>query len=120
MRFAVMLSLLVLATLAHSGLSYAHPGNTDALGCHRDTDDNSIHCREELKITNIRIGQGDATLTQGPVQDDCARVRVLIDAGHTQGFKTDSAVRVHLAKTVLVPLEWETPSGNGKIWTNRR
>ncbi len=36
---------------------------------------------EPLRIVNIRVGQGDATLIQGPQEDDERRINVLVDAG---------------------------------------
>lgn len=36
---------------------------------------------EPLRIVNIRVGQGDATLIQGPTLDQERRINVLVDAG---------------------------------------
>lgn len=58
-----------------------------------------------IEITNIRIGQGDATLIQGPRNSDGSRVNVLFDAGQTKGFKSGSAIRVVLER-----------NGVGRIW----
>jgi len=63
----------------------------------------TANAAEGLKITNIRIGQGDATLIQGPVKADGSRVNVLFDAGQTKGFKAGSAIRVVLEKNGVGP-----------------
>jgi len=63
----------------------------------------TAYAAEGLKITNIRIGQGDATLIQGPVKPDGSRVNVLFDAGQTRGFKSGSAIRVVLEKNGVGP-----------------
>lgn len=41
----------------------------------------NAYAHEPLRIVNIRVGQGDATLIQGPAFDDERRVQVLVDAG---------------------------------------
>lgn len=41
----------------------------------------SVYASEPLRIVNIRVGQGDATLIQGPVVNNERRVNVLVDAG---------------------------------------
>ena len=41
----------------------------------------ATHAAAELEIINIRVGQGDATLIQGPQNTDGGRVNVLFDAG---------------------------------------
>lgn len=53
---------------------------------------------QDLEIVNIRVGQGDATLIQGPVADDGSRVNVLVDAGDISGRDGGNILRAVLAK----------------------
>ena len=54
---------------------------------------------QELKIVNIRVGQGDATLIQGPVDAQGDRINVLFDAGNRSqrdgGFILRAVLRRH-------------------------
>lgn len=53
---------------------------------------------EELRIVNIRVGQGDATLIQGPADATGKRVNVLFDAGSSPGFDGGFILRRVLEK----------------------
>ncbi len=53
---------------------------------------------QDLEIVNIRVGQGDATLIQGPIDSIGNRVNVLIDAGDISGRDGGNILRAVLAK----------------------
>lgn len=53
---------------------------------------------EELRIVNIRVGQGDSTLIQGPTDSNGERVNVLFDAGSSPGFDGGFILRRVLEK----------------------
>lgn len=53
---------------------------------------------ETMRIVNIRVGQGDATLIQGPTQNDGSRVNVLFDAGDIPDLDGGNILRAVLAK----------------------
>ncbi len=52
----------------------------------------------ELEIINVRVGQGDATLIQGPVDDNGNRVNVLFDAGDVPARDGGNILRAVLNK----------------------
>lgn len=81
MRRIILIVLFLI--LALFGQNYSHsqtPAPTDS----------------DLKIVNVRVGQGDATLVLGPVRANGARVSVLIDAG--DGNQRDAG---HILSSVL-------------------
>jgi len=53
---------------------------------------------DELRIVNIRVGQGDATLIQGPTDASGKRINVLFDAGSSPGFDGGFILRRVLEK----------------------
>lgn len=60
----------------------------------------------ELEITNIRVGQGDATLIQGPTLADGSRVNVLFDAGDRKSRDAGNIIRAVLAKKKIRTLDY--------------
>lgn len=61
---------------------------------------------DELRIVNIRVGQGDATLIQGPVLDDGTRVNVLFDAGDIPELDGGNILRAVLDKNDVKSLDY--------------
>lgn len=55
-------------------------------------------CAQDLEIVNIRVGQGDATLIQGPVASDGSRINVLFDAGDIPDRDGGNIIRAVLSK----------------------
>ena len=53
---------------------------------------------QDLEIVNIRVGQGDATLIQGPIDSIGNRVNVLVDAGDISDRDGGNIIRAVLAK----------------------
>ena len=53
---------------------------------------------QELRIVNVRVGQGDATLIQGPPVADGSRINVLFDAGNRSGRDGGNILRAVLKK----------------------
>ncbi len=66
---------------------------------------NSIFA-QDLEIVNIRVGQGDATLIQGPIDSNGNRVNVLIDAGDISGRDGGKIIRAVLAKRNVKHLDF--------------
>jgi len=60
----------------------------------------------ELEIVNIRVGQGDATLIQGPTQSDGSRVNVLFDAGDIPDRDGGNIIRTVLWKRGVTTLDY--------------
>ena len=60
----------------------------------------------DLEITNIRVGQGDATLIQGPVKSDGTRVNVLFDAGDINDRDGGNIIRTVLWKKKVKKLDF--------------
>lgn len=60
----------------------------------------------ELEITNIRVGQGDATLIQGPTTPEGTRVNVLFDAGDRKSRDAGNIIRAMLAKKKIRTLDY--------------
>jgi len=60
----------------------------------------------ELRIVNIRVGQGDATLIQGPVNDDGTRVNVLFDAGDVKKRDAGNILRKVLDRYEVTQLDY--------------
>lgn len=59
----------------------------------------SITCAAEpLRIVNIRVGQGDATLIQGPTSVGSDRVNVLFDAGDIPDLDGGNILRAVLSR----------------------
>ncbi|RED10699.1 ComEC/Rec2 family competence protein, partial [Parasphingopyxis lamellibrachiae] len=63
-------------------------------------------CANELEILNIRLGQGDATLIQGPVDANGERVNVLFDAGDMKGRDGGDIIRAVLARLGIRELDY--------------
>lgn len=61
---------------------------------------------QDLEIVNIRVGQGDATLIQGPVDGTGNRVNVLIDAGDIPERDGGNILRAVLAKRKVKKLDF--------------
>ena len=61
---------------------------------------------QELKIINVRVGQGDATIIQGPIQDDGSRVNILMDAGNISNRDGGNILRTVLAKNKIKKLDY--------------
>lgn len=61
---------------------------------------------KDLRIVNIRVGQGDATLIQGPVQTDGSRINVLFDTGNTSGRDAGNILRTVLRKNNATRLDY--------------
>jgi len=61
---------------------------------------------QEIEIVNIRIGQGDATLIQGPIKGDGTRVNLLIDAGDISSRDGGNIIRAVLAKRKIKHLDF--------------
>lgn len=60
---------------------------------------------KEMKITNIRVGQGDATLIQGPIVGG-KRVNVLFDAGNITGLDGGNILNAVLRKNGVKSLDY--------------
>lgn len=60
----------------------------------------------DLQIVNMRVGQGDATLIQGPVQTDGTRVNVLFDAGDIPDRDGGNIIRAVLWKRGVKTLDY--------------
>ena len=60
----------------------------------------------DLEIINIRVGQGDATLVQGPAAPDGNRVNVLIDAGDINDRDGGHILRAVLNKRGVEQLDF--------------
>lgn len=60
----------------------------------------------QLEIVNVRVGQGDATLIQGPMDDQGNRVNVLIDAGDINDRDGGNILRAVLAKRDVDELDF--------------
>jgi len=61
---------------------------------------------EDLKIVNIRVGQGDATLIQGPTNETGTRVNVLFDAGDIPNLDGGNILRAVLNKNGVTSLDY--------------
>lgn len=61
---------------------------------------------EDLLIHNLRVGQGDATLIQGPLQSDGTRVNVLVDAGDMPKRDGGDIIRAVLWKKDIQRLDY--------------
>ncbi len=61
---------------------------------------------QDLKIINVRVGQGDATIIQGPKQSNGKRVNVLFDAGNISGRDGGNILRTVLAKRGIKQLDY--------------
>lgn len=61
---------------------------------------------QELLIHNLRVGQGDATLIQGPIQSDGSRVNVLVDAGDIPKRDGGDIIRAVLWKKDIQVLDY--------------
>lgn len=66
----------------------------------------SMASAQDLEITNLRVGQGDATLIQGPQQADGSRVNVLFDAGDRKSRDAGNIIRAVLAKKKIKTLDY--------------
>lgn len=66
----------------------------------------SMALAQDLEITNIRVGQGDATLIQGPEQSNGNRVNVLFDAGDRKNRDAGNIIRAVLAKKKIKTLDY--------------
>lgn len=67
----------------------------------------ALGAANELEILNIRLGQGDSTLIQGPPGPDGDRVTVLFDAGDMKGRDDGGAiVRAVLARRQIRELDY--------------
>lgn len=64
----------------------------------------SMSIAGELKIVNIRVGQGDATLIQGPL-DGGKRKAILVDAGDISGRDGGNILRAVLSKANVDELD---------------
>jgi beta-lactamase superfamily II metal-dependent hydrolase len=60
----------------------------------------------DLEIVNIRVGQGDSTLIQGPVKPDGTRVNVLFDAGDIPDRDGGNIIRRVLWKRGVKQLDY--------------
>lgn len=60
----------------------------------------------ELEIVNIRVGQGDATLIEGPVDADGRRVRILFDTGDISGPDGGALIGALLAQRGVRELDY--------------
>lgn len=65
-----------------------------------------ISVADELEIVNIRVGQGDATLIQGPAKGDGTRVNVLFDAGNISKRDGGNIIRAILSKRKVKILDY--------------
>ena len=61
---------------------------------------------EELRIMNIRVGQGDSTLIQGPLDASGKRVNVLFDAGDMPDLDGGNILRTVLRKQGIQKLDY--------------
>lgn len=61
---------------------------------------------EPLRIVNIRVGQGDATLIQGPTIGDERRINVLVDAGDIGNRDGGNILRAVLNKYGVDKLDY--------------
>jgi len=56
---------------------------------------------QDLEIVNVRVGQGDATIIQGPVKENVQRINILVDAGDSSGRDGGYILRTVLNKKGL-------------------
>jgi|GEM_PF-6647844 len=61
---------------------------------------------QDLEIVNIRVGQGDATLIQGPADAMGNRVNVLFDAGDIPDRDAGNIIRTVLWKRGVTALDY--------------
>lgn len=61
---------------------------------------------DDLRIVNIRVGQGDATLIQGPKAADGSRINVLFDAGDIPNLDGGNILRAVLNKNDVEYLDY--------------
>ncbi len=61
---------------------------------------------QELEIINVRVGQGDATLIQGPIDSNGNRVNVLMDAGDISNRDGGRILRAVLNKRGVNKLDY--------------
>ena len=61
---------------------------------------------QELEIVNIRVGQGDATLIQGPIRADGSRVNVLFDGGDVSAYDGGKVIGAVLARRGVKVLDY--------------
>ena len=61
---------------------------------------------QELEIVNIRVGQGDSTLIQGPVQADGSRVNILFDGGDVSAYDGGKVIGAVLARRGVKTLDY--------------
>ncbi len=60
----------------------------------------------EVEIVNIRVGQGDSTLIQGPIKSDGTRINVLFDAGDIPNRDGGNIIRTVLWKRGITQLDY--------------
>ena len=61
---------------------------------------------EDLRIMNIRVGQGDSTLIQGPLDANGERINVLFDAGDMPNLDGGNILRAVLRKQGVRKLDY--------------
>ena len=61
---------------------------------------------QELEIVNIRVGQGDSTLIQGPLKADGSRVNVLFDGGDVAAYDGGKVIGAVLSKHGVKALDY--------------
>lgn len=61
---------------------------------------------QDLEIVNLRVGQGDATLIQGPVDENGDRINVLVDAGNISGVDGGNILSAVLGKRGIRKLDF--------------
>lgn len=61
---------------------------------------------QDLEITNIRVGQGDATLIQGPPAADGSRVNILFDGGDVAAYNGGKVIGAVLSKHGVKSLDY--------------
>lgn len=62
---------------------------------------------DDMRIINVRVGQGDATLIQGPVTgEDGERINVLFDAGNKKGSDAGFILRAVLEEYDVKKLDY--------------
>jgi len=61
---------------------------------------------QEIKIINVRVGQGDATIIQGPLQSNGKQVNILFDAGNISSRDGGNILRTVLAKKGIKKLDY--------------
>ena len=64
------------------------------------------NAHDPLRIVNIRVGQGDGTLIQGPALDDERRIQVLVDAGDIGNRDGGNILRAVLNKYGVDKLDY--------------